>query len=362
MNKKYTRIAKLILALAFLWALGLPDIMVTVFNSNNGERLTIEQERESHIRLESKIDSATKMGKYYTAENYFIDLVEIRNQKLDQIPFGTTYTTQLQSLAMSNSSIDEAIIARDRHIYEIDPISKEREEAFKNINDQGGVWEWVQKSYFWLLPWVLILFIIWRYENCHDKKNVFKSPLSFILCVVGYPIFFAILIFQTWMQAQREVRAEVDIRRTKSKLFSILSEDEVASIKRFAKSKISLKQFQQEKSKGKVLYHYGFTSMLIVTLLLSCFPIRIFATESIILEKSTIHISQGDNVKEVIVDSLKDGPINIKQFHYNACMFVNPPLLDGCTILRFRETSVKCLKGWLLEVMHVPLLVNLTLC
>ena len=182
-------------------------------------------------------------GGTYSSENYFSDLREFVDsvQVFGQQPAGL-FMNQL--LAINRSPKQEDIdAARDRYFPEMVAQQIERKKhkvPFIETCRQAlrSVWEWCFNWYISSLWLAFFLFLAWRYEADDYSKLRLRNPVSFTISLVLYPFVIGYNI-RKWF---RRVHAEVEIRRGKDKIFSLLSEDEISSIRNFTQSKLSLRQ------------------------------------------------------------------------------------------------------------------------
>lgn len=268
MNKKrkiFCVLAKVVLVIAFLQYSGTFEFLSNIsLPSSDTSDWTIEKEREASGFIERKIDAAKQKGNY-NVEDYFNDLYDFHKK------YGTRASTirihELMALSLQNSDDAQIVKARDRYKERIDPGREARKEFQENTSQLGwgGVAAWLFSTYLYFLPWIFGLFLIWAYETSR-KKFFLANPISFILGTVFYPLTLGYMLF-------RRIRGEVEIRRSKEKIFSLLSEDELKAVGEFVKTRISLSDLKKSAfGKRKVRYRHAFATALCVTVVMLFIP------------------------------------------------------------------------------------------
>jgi len=240
------------------------DKKVNLRNIPVANRLSIEI--ADHAREQ------VRRGIAYSPDNYFRDINKISRLE-DSLSVFTTLpsvTSELQALLIA--SIDKgkyshADIDRARRNL-ADKNSYFREKFFKEVK-HTPIMEIICPTFLWFLKqYVLglipafLLILLWAYE-----KKRFKNPLSILLSLISYPIFFSVVFFQWTREKGREMYAETQLRRTKDKFLSILSEDEVAAVRLFAQSNLSLKTWNTSLSSSfKRSFALGLVAFILCSL------------------------------------------------------------------------------------------------
>lgn len=265
---KYKRLlavlAKIALLISFIFHSGAIDY----FAASQKEEASPEKIRELNAFVQIKIEKAEKDPEY-KAEQYFNDLIEIENIFLS---IHTPELFKLQEISSRNSSHEERSKAAQDYKEFIDPGNKAREEFISSLHNLGfkGVVSNVKDAYLYFLPWFFTLFLIWALEGSEKKRSFFRSPLSFLLAVGLYPIVLLIIV-KYWIELandqMREIRITTELRRRKERIFSSLSEDEVAIIRNYVQNKLSIKLWRENNQDLGVIRH-SFTMAFLATVIL----------------------------------------------------------------------------------------------
>jgi hypothetical protein len=233
-----------------------------------------EKEQMISVFYSAKVTAAKAIvdnGGLYTPVKYFTDMRDINSYCKKN---GIGRKPILESLlGLMQMSLD-----RDHSLYET--LDSARDIAIpgsfawdKKYKDQPINWrpitQWSVGLYLHMLPWVFILFLLWLYEENNLKKFQMRNPLNFILLVVLHPIILFWAVSAWWINTGRETLGKIEIRRTKKRLFSLFSQDELALIEQFTKSTMSLKEFR--KLHGRTLRH-SFSITVVCSLLIICMP------------------------------------------------------------------------------------------
>jgi len=259
-----TVLLKLALFICFLIKVGFFSYFGQLVDASN-KSITAEEYLKIERFVQSKYDKE-KNNPNYKAKDYFNDLLEIREK------YGNTSVIQiswLQGISNQNSTADEITAAVLEFRPKIDPGYDSREEAFGEIKKAGwsGVFNWFGGSYIYLLPWVFLLFVIWAFEGSDSKKTFFKNPFGFVISLAIYPLVIIYLVVKWFRLMERQVRITTELRRTKEKIFCVLSDDEILKIKNFAQSSLPILTWRKQlRIEGKGPQH-SFVGVLLVTVL-----------------------------------------------------------------------------------------------
>ncbi len=134
-------------------------------------------------------------------------------------------TLARESLKMKGDYFRDALISNVEHV------------SFSEIISSVSLW-FLRQYILDLIP-ALLLILLWAYEK--ERTSILKNPLSICLSLISFPVFFSIIFFQWMREKGREIYAETQLRRTKDRFLSILSENEMGAIKTFARSNLSLR-------------------------------------------------------------------------------------------------------------------------
>jgi len=335
MKKALVVAFKILLPLLFLYNIGFFTINFSVIFKDAGKSQPFNQKNNSELinYVNEKIRAAEQKDRKYGPYDYFRDLHEI--QKFEKSHPGTmgyhNMINPLMSLHSNNLNhlyFTGADVSKARDYYEelenpgITAKNKIETERFKKTW-WPNLSAWLLKNYLKNLPLAFLLFLFWWYQ---EKKHLkVLNPLSFVVSLIFYPITIALVIKEALTEEGRYYYAEAELRRTKDKMFAILSANEVADLRRFAKSRgLTISDWK------KYLGNQGFTPQrllvpaITVTILFMFIPRASFSQE----------IASSTSVKiftEKVLPTNIDAPPNIyhpdhatntkAQFHCDALFF-----------------------------------------
>ncbi|MFA5155317.1 MAG: hypothetical protein WC453_02685 [Patescibacteria group bacterium] len=193
-------------------------------------------------------------GGTYSLAEYFTDLSAIKKLQ-DSLHchggFNCGYggINELWALSFAQSkdlSREEIDAAREKYLT-YQPESLKSDPAFSWLKLLMTILHGLTTLYLKNLPWALLMMLIWlKEENAEQNKQLrLRSPLSFLISLILYPIFFTVVFIQKFKSIGRGFLAAASIQQTKEKFFSLLSPDELTAIRQFAKSNIKLQTFRQ---------------------------------------------------------------------------------------------------------------------
>lgn len=288
--KKALRITlKVILAIIFLQNIGLFSLIHTM----PAERQAPEKAdggKEDRKFLNEKTRQAKNLGNDYGPEAYFADLTEIRlktkNNDFDRyaaMNVGYTTTTLVNqfnqnvlSHRRSESGVDydkyleRLNVAREKCLNITDPEGQKRAAEFKIKTSSPNYWRdtlisilsWLLSFYLKNLPFALVLLWIWWYED-KDKLKI-NNPLSFLICLILYPI----TIISVWKNGARIFAMSVDYKRREADIFAMISDDELTDIKRFARSNLKISDYQNYLKSRGLTYQHALVPVMMATFVL----------------------------------------------------------------------------------------------
>ncbi len=283
MKKVFVVSAKILLPILFLYNIGFFSIgfSKTFKDFGKSEPFNFEGQKKLASFVNKKVKVAEKKGTKYSPYDYFNDLYEI--EKLEKSMKGVMsyhiLANQLMILQQENmrngtfsrKDIDKAV---KEYKERKDPGSTAREELKLEMSKKTfwpSVRAWLWHFYLINLPLAFILFMLWWQK----EKKTFKinNPFSFIIALIFYPIIIGLVIHEELSEKSRQYLAEAELRRMKSKMFSILSKNEIEDIRRFATSRgLTLDDWRQY-LKNQGLKPQGIlVSSLVVTILFTAIP------------------------------------------------------------------------------------------
>lgn len=204
-------------------------------------------------------------GVPYSPYDYFRDLTAVYNlADTLHVPVGlSNHTNTLQ--ALSYQFIGEG------KPFSYDDIDKARDDNFKpflesrRLRSEPIDWKATSESIIsWLFSQYLLgafpalaLFLCWMAHG-EEKRLRIRNPLSLFLMVLVWPLPIAI-VFRKWVrETGREYYARIELQRTKERFFTLLSQDEIAAAKRFAKSNLRLGEWRKELLAHGFSFHRSF--------------------------------------------------------------------------------------------------------
>lgn len=324
---------KILLPLLFLYNIGFFSINFSAIFKDAGKSYPFNQKNNYELTqfVNEKIRTAEKKGRYYCPYDYFRDLHEIK--KFEKAHPGTmgyhNMINPLMSLHSNNLSLryfTAADISKAREHYEEieNPGITERNKIEAEHLKQTwwpNLSAWLLKVYLKNFPLAFFLFIFWWYQ---EKKHLkVLNPLSFLVSLIFYPITIALVIKEALTEEGRYYYAEAELRRTKDKMFAMLSADEVSDLRRFAQSRgLTIGDWK------KYLNNQGLTPQRIlvpaiaVTILFMFIPRASFSQEispstsaKILVEKVlTVNIESPPNI-------LQTDDVHKAQFNCDALFF-----------------------------------------
>lgn len=223
----------------FVWNVGIFQYMESlpsqpaIKESSNSAKAFVEMKQWYQVCvIRAKDKAASKEG--YSPYDYFCDLKEIQTYCKDngvgEVPmYFELQVCMEEGLRLKKHSYQEIEVARNIVFPEMNvkptPI---------NWNKVGTRFLWV---YLKMLPFALMLLLLWMYEAYGTMR--LKSPISFSISWMLYPITIGVAVFLFWIMVFKEWVDEAYIRKTKRTMLTLFSEDEFALLRRFVEKKIS---------------------------------------------------------------------------------------------------------------------------
>lgn len=292
--KRIVRIAlKVILAIVFLQNIGFFSLIRNMPAEKQAPEKADRGKKDNQY-LNEKIKNAENLGDNYGPEAYFADLTEIKlktkNNDFDRYAvINVSFTTNLLFSKFHTNVINHRklcsseehdkymkrlTIAQQKCIAITDPEMQKRDIEFKIKTSSPTYWRdtfisilaWLLSFYLKNLPLALVLLWIWWYED--KNKLSINNPLSFIICLILYPV----IIIRTWTLKTREVARiftmSVDYKRRQADIFSLISDNEFADIKRFAKSNLKISDYQDYLKNRGMSYQHALVPVMMATFVL----------------------------------------------------------------------------------------------
>ncbi len=281
-----TIVLKWVLFVLFLWNIGVFSFIAR--QSANPRRVGTDEERRRDVEFLSGIyDRALKLGDGYTPSLYFKDLmrIELREQH-DSVHYmvnANDYKMRLNSLIMqrreklmrtnqeeADKFLDEIVAAQKEYETVMDPGKEERLAKSRQEWQDGttirNILNWLWEFYLHNFPLATLLLYLWWIDE--KKKWRLSNPLSFLICLLIYPY----TIIRVWIKKLDRDRKEwamgVYFRRTEKTIFTLISEDEMAVIRRFA-AKSSVADYKDYLRSRGLTPRHAFLPALAVTMVLA---------------------------------------------------------------------------------------------
>lgn len=316
-----------------------------------------------------KANAKVASGEIYSPRDYFKDLGQIYRLE-DSLGMtrgiGGVWGSRIIRLqALSLESV------RNKHFTwsDVDVVSKEfneniggffRDDARNDLKNASwsDAWEtllnWLVIQYKRGIPLAFIFLLIWIYDE-DRKKERFKlnNPVSFLMCLILYPVVLGITL-RRWLKiSARGFYAEVELRRTKDKFLSMISENEVMAIREFAESCLSLRTWKLKLIGEGFILKRSFASAAVATFIcLFLYGHNCFAKAVPDDNQSHPKIC----CLEYEID--RSGPLEIgKEISYGtdferSCIF---EWIIPATIFKKLENVIRKIAGTVRKIEHVPI-------
>ncbi|MFA5131559.1 MAG: hypothetical protein WC467_04020 [Patescibacteria group bacterium] len=292
---------KILLPLLFLYNVGFFSLDFSGYfkDLRKSEPFNPEGQLKLTKFVNEKVKLAKAKGNKYSPDDYFNDLYEVTKLKKSLKGVMNNCNFELLSLSQENLKkgfFDNKDVDAARSVYKekIDPGSEEREKLKVEMTKKyfwPNVRIWLWHFYLKNLPLAFILFLFWWYQEKNNLK--ISNPLSFVISLIFYPLTIALVIREALSEKSRYYLAEAELRRTKKKMFSMLSTNEVDDLRRFAKSRgISLKDWKAYLQNQELEAQHLLVPSLLVTLFLVSIPRVSFSQESSPSLSSSIFMTQ----------------------------------------------------------------------
>ncbi len=278
---------KFMLVLVFIfnvigWA-GLKKIVSEIPPLTENTKFSREEELQRQMQVLRYAEDLVKIaqerrsrGEIYSPYSYFHDLklIYLKEKELgvggsSDIHFELDKVRVLLDESLKHGYTENDIdIAREDYKAFIEPGREDLEKAREQLRQTA--WSTILNWVFWLylktLPLVFILYLLWaREEQDYREKFRIPRPFRFMVLLAFYPLVLGFYILRAFKDNGRYVYAEAELRRTK-RLFSYMSEEELERIKKFAKSNLSLSEWQEQLRELGLKPRHSLASALMVTL------------------------------------------------------------------------------------------------
>lgn len=341
---------------------GLSDLLTQVNNINNKE--TSEAHEVLRVFMAEKIRNAERIihtkKDFYSESRYHSDLADVfrKMEELELKPGLPNEINYLERLCYGKTSLSgkhgnvAKVIHRHEDIYEY----FQSAESLVKKNELKNILPWLWKMYlknFWLAFVFLLL-------ECGASRRGFRNPCTFVLLLAVYPATIGFIFYRWFRLLGRSYIAEAELRRSKEKLFSLLSEDEIVQIRKFAEGSTSLRSWRE----GFAVRH-AFVPALAVTIIISVIPQSLHAeiVSGDIADGSAVqimqHLPRMDIESDDSIDDLDFSDRMASDFLQCICAFSFVKMV--CGTVTFFITSLSPPEV-LRKIDHVPLVSDVYQC
>lgn len=281
------KLFRFVLLLCFLANLGFLEAILdsSLQSPTKTKGLPIEQEMENEKTLVNFIREKTRLAREKDAESayspydYFGDLQEISDMKKELGISITTDPASQEMFSLARKSIKKGLftdydisVASEGYKDHVDPMRESREEFHEAIRKAGwsGVLCFLLLIYLKNLDLAFVLFLMWIKED----REIFslRNPFGFVLALIMYPVVMTCVFWQWMKHAEQRIHLEAELRRTKKKLFTVLSDDEVARIRRLVKSGLPASAWRRQLAGQGLVFRHSLALALLVTIIMVIIP------------------------------------------------------------------------------------------
>lgn len=291
MKRVMTVTIKLLLVILFLQNIGFFSFVSNI-DTHHERIIKADHGREDIEFLNEKVRLAEGLDKKYSPEQYFADLTEIRlkekNHEFDYrvAPFISSSTSSMMTVLQGvindhrhNDSEAEFQVfmqkftaAQQKCSRLIDPNREKEAAEFSAKTSNPAFWwnllisilTWLGNMYLKNLPLALVLLWLWWYEE--KEKLSINNPLSFLICLLLYPI----VIIRVWRRSlrygARMFAMNIEFKRRQTDIFAMISNNELEDIKRFARSEFKLRDYQRYLENRSLIVRHSLVPVGIVAL------------------------------------------------------------------------------------------------
>ena len=246
--------------------------------------------------LNEKIKRAEALGRKYTPELYFSDLTDIRlkeknndfdrrvlvNRSVDLL--FNCFNNNLVNTRMHSTNAEYCSLmnrlsaARGKHEEILDPGCGARRAKSEAEMKVPGYWRGVLLSIlvflgkFYLKNFLLAFVLLWTWWYREKEKIAINNPTSFLICLLLYPITIVRVWCKTGERGARELAMSIMFKRRDTDIFSMISDDELADIKRFAKSNLKISDYRAYLNNRGLVCQHSLVPVIMVTLLFLAVP------------------------------------------------------------------------------------------
>ena len=300
MKKIVPVIVKFILAGFFLYNIGLLSLISEMKNmpAQKDPPHKADNGQGDRQYLNEKMDHAQVLGKNYTPQLYFADLAEIKlKEKKNDFDYTAVINVNFsvtQLLAILDENIRRHRADDSEKDYEkfmqgftaaqekceeaIDPGSVKRQAEIKAETSRPGYWPGLLLSIlawmgrFYVRNFLLAFILLWTWWYQEKKTVKIKNPLSFLICLILYPITIIRVWTRSWNLGLRVVAMQIEFKRRQTDIFSMISKDEMDDIRRFARSDWKIGKYRDYLNNRGLIRRRALVPIAAVTFLFLVIP------------------------------------------------------------------------------------------
>lgn len=277
MSKLIITLAKVVLFVSFMHNLGVWSFIGRAYNAPHNS-ITPEQVMKIEkftVTLVSAAENKVRSGKTFFPDEYFATLQEIERyaKSIGVKSWSNFRVNRLQSVLQDQVSrgkltFDQISKAAERYRLSLEgEIVKDRGIDFQAVCT--AIIGFLGEQYKYNLLIGLSLLILWLYQKNGSFR--LRNPFSLAIAVIFYPFVIGFAWYQGLRSFARGVYGESLARRFKSRVFDILSEDEIGAVRKFASGKIDGIKLRQALSNNKSPQR-GWVIAILAALLLLIVP------------------------------------------------------------------------------------------
>lgn len=233
-------------------------------------------------------------------------------------------------------------------------------------------WKWSLKVYLKTFPLAFLLYLVWingnrrewrdcqREEKTRRQRILLRNPISFVLMLIFYPVIISYFIIRDFRDAGRIIIAEAELRRTKERLFCLLSNDEIAAIQKFLENNLPFSWWRKYLFGQGLFYKHSLMAALLATVIIMFVGLFIpksspanerYSPKKNIFVNCSVQVISNNIIKDNINKNKIPDHQDFKDFIHELFDFYQT--LRVCLFKRFE--IVFRIKGFFSRIDHVPI-------
>jgi hypothetical protein len=300
MKKIVPVIVKFILAAFFLYNIGIFSLISYMKNmpAQKDPPHKADNGQGDRQYLNEKLSRAQALGKNYTPAHYFADLTEIKlKEKKNDFDYTAVININFsinQLYAIFNENVINHRVHDSEKDYEkfmqgftaaqkkcveaTDPDQAKRDAEFQAETNRPGYWShvflsilaWLKR--FYLKNFLLALILLWTWWYQEKNKININNPLSFIICLIFYPVFIGWVWRENFRLGLRHFAMQMEFKRRQIDIFAMISKDEMADIRRFAQSDWKISKYREYLNNRGLIRRQALVPIAAITFLFLIIP------------------------------------------------------------------------------------------